>query len=589
MSVEKKKKAPDPLLKHCISYYKPHRVLFYTDLFCALLLAVADLIMPMIAKNIINIYVPERNLRLMMIWAVILTAIYLAKAGLNYFLQYWGHVVGVRIQGDMRMDIFRHLQRLPFRFFDETRTGSIMSRIVNDLQDIAELSHHGPEDIFLSVVMLIGSFIMLARINLALTCIIFAFIPVIAVLAILLRKELRETYRITREQIAEVNAGVETAISGIRVSKAYTTEDHEIDKFRYTNENFKKARSRSYKAMGKFGASMGFFQDLMYLVGILAGGLFLYNGKINAGEFTAYLLYISMFLKPVQKMVNIFETIQNGMTGFIRFREIMEEAEETEPQEPVQVGTLTGDIAFEHVDFEYHNDDESDTTEKVIRDMSMQIPQGCKVALVGPSGAGKTTICHLLPRFYEIDSGKITIDGIDIRDMSSYDLRRNIGMVAQDVFLFDETIRENIAYGNLEATDEEIIEAAKKANIHDYIMTMENGYDTQVGERGVRLSGGQKQRISIARVFLKNPAILILDEATSALDNATDMLIQESLEELSRGRTCIIVAHRLSTVKNADEIVVLTKDGIEERGTHEELMRNNGLYKELYEYQFRAE
>ena len=288
-------------------------------------------------------------------------------------------------------------------------------------------------------------------------------------------------------------------------------------------------------------------------------------------------------------MVNIFETIQNGMTGFIRFREIMEEAEETEPQEPVQVGTLTGDIAFEHVDFEYHNDDESDTTEKVIRDMSMQIPQGCKVALVGPSGAGKTTICHLLPRFYEIDSGKITIDGIDIRDMSSYDLRRNIGMVAQDVFLFDETIRENIAYGNLEATDEEIIEAAKKANIHDYIMTMENGYDTQVGERGVRLSGGQKQRISIARVFLKNPAILILDEATSALDNATEMLIQESLEELSRGRTCIIVAHRLSTVKNADEIVVLTKDGIEERGTHEELMRNNGLYKELYEYQFRAE
>lgn len=589
MSGQKNKKAPQHLLKHFISYYKPHRVLFYTDLFCALLLAAADLVMPMIAKNIINIYVPDRNLRLMLIWAAVLTAIYLAKAGLNFFLQYWGHVVGVRIQGDMRMDIFRHLQRLPFKFFDETRTGSIMSRIVNDLQDIAELSHHGPEDIFLSVVMLIGSFVMLARINLALTCIIFAFIPVIAVLAIVLRKELRETYRITREQIAEVNAGVETAISGIRVSKAYTTEEHEIDKFRRTNENFKKARARSYKAMGKFGSSMGFFQDLMYLVGILAGGMFLYNGKINAGEFTAYLLYISMFLKPVQKMVNIFETIQNGMTGFIRFREIMEEAEEMEPEEPAKVGTLAGDIAFDHVDFEYHNTDETDGADKVIHDMSLMIPKGRKVALVGPSGAGKTTICHLLPRFYEIDAGKITIDGIDIRSMASYDLRRNIGMVAQDVFLFDGTIRENIAYGNLEATDEEIIEAAKKANIHDYIMTMENGYDTQVGERGVRLSGGQKQRISIARVFLKNPSILILDEATSALDNATEMLIQESLEELSRGRTCIIVAHRLSTVKNADEIIVLTKDGIEERGTHEELMKNSGLYKELYEYQFRTE
>lgn len=589
MSGQKNKKAPQHLLKHFISYYKPHRVLFYTDLFCALLLAAADLVMPMIAKNIINIYVPDRNLRLMLIWAAVLTAIYLAKAGLNFFLQYWGHVVGVRIQGDMRMDIFRHLQRLPFKFFDETRTGSIMSRIVNDLQDIAELSHHGPEDIFLSVVMLIGSFVMLARINLALTCIIFAFIPVIAVLAIVLRKELRETYRITREQIAEVNAGVETAISGIRVSKAYTTEEYEIDKFRRTNENFKKARARSYKAMGKFGSCMGFFQDLMYLVGILAGGMFLYNGKINAGEFTAYLLYISMFLKPVQKMVNIFETIQNGMTGFIRFREIMEEAEEIEPKDPVKVGTLTGSIAFEHVDFEYHNIDETDASEKVIRDMSMTIPKGRKVALVGPSGAGKTTVCHLLPRFYEIDAGRITIDGIDIRDISSYDLRRNIGMVAQDVFLFDGTIRENIAYGNLEATDEEIIEAAKKANIHDFILTMENGYDTQVGERGIRLSGGQKQRISIARVFLKNPSILILDEATSSLDNATEMMIQESLEELAQGRTCIIVAHRLSTVKNADEIIVLTKDGIEERGTHEELMLNSGLYRELYEYQFRTE
>ncbi len=585
---ERQKKESFRLIKKFISYYKPHRVLFFTDMFCAFIVALCDLFYPMIAKNIINVYVPDQNLRMLLIWAAVLLGIYVLKAGLNYFIQYWGHIVGVRIQGDMRRDMFRHLQRLPFSYFDGTKTGTIMSRIINDLMDISELAHHGPEDLFLSVVMLIGSFIMLAGINLWLTCIIFAFIPFIVVFAVVLRKELQDTSRAARVEIAEVNANVETAIAGVRVSKAYTTERYENEKFNVANERYKQARGRSYRAMGKFFSGMGLFQDLLYLVVLVAGGLFFFYGWIDTGEFAAYLLYISMFLKPIQRLVNIFEQIQNGLTGFIRFEEIMQVAEEEEPENPLPVGELEGNICFDHVGFRYQNSDEADQESRVIEDMSLRIDKGKTVALVGPSGAGKTTLCHLIPRFYELNEGKITIDGMDIREMSRYDLRRNIGMVAQDVFLFNGTIRENIAYGKLDATDEEIIEAAKKANIHDYILTMENGYDTQVGERGVKLSGGQKQRISIARVFLKDPAILILDEATSALDNATEMLIQGALEELSKGRTCIVVAHRLSTIKNADEIIVLTREGVEERGTHEELLAQDGLYASLYQYQFRV-
>ncbi len=587
-TAQKTNKTNRHLLRRFAAYYKPHRVLFYTDLACAFVVALCDLFYPMIAKSIINDYVPNQNLRMLLIWSAVLLGIYILKAGLNYFIQYWGHIVGVRIQGDMRRDMFRHMQKLPFSYFDETKTGTIMSRMINDLMDISELAHHGPEDLFLSVIMLVGSFIMLARINLWLTCIIFAVIPFIVLFAVLLRKELQATFRKTREEVAEVNANVETAIAGIRVSKAYTTAEYENRKFDQANERFKEARGLAYRAMGKFFSGMGLFQDLLYLIVLVAGGLFFFYGWIDTGEFAAYLLYISMFLKPIQRLVNIFEQIQNGMTGFTRFCEVMDEAEESEPENPVPIQTLQGNIRFDHVGFRYKNSDEADAESRVIHDMTLQIDKGRTVALVGPSGAGKTTLCHLIPRFYELNEGAITIDGIDIRRMSRYDLRRNIGMVAQDVFLFNGTIRQNIAYGKLDATDEEIIEAAKKANIHEYIMTMEQGYDTQVGERGVKLSGGQKQRISIARVFLKNPAILILDEATSALDNATEMLIQESLEELSRGRTCIVVAHRLSTIKNADEIVVLTRDGVVERGTHEELLANHALYESLYQYQFRS-
>ena len=574
------------LVKRFVSYYKPHRKLFAIDMACAFIVAVCDLFYPIIAGNIIDDYVPNQNLRLLLIWSGVLLGIYLVKAVLNYVIQYWGHIVGVRIQGDMRRDMFRHMQKLPFAFFDENKTGTLLSRMVNDLQDVSELAHHGPEDLFLSLIMLVGSFIILAGTDLLLTVIIFAFLPVMVFVASKLRKGMQEAFRATRVEVGEVNANVETAIAGMRVSRSYTAASHENRKFDSANERFKLARGRAYREMGKFHSSMTLFNDLLYLIVLVAGGLFFFYGRISIGDFTKYILFITMFLKPINRLVNIFEQLQNGMTGFQRFVEIMDQKDETDTG-TIEANALRGNIVFDHVSFRYENSDARDVESKVIHDLSMHIEPGKTVALVGPSGGGKTTICNLIPRFYEADEGTISIDGVDIRDLTRESLRRNIGIVAQDVFLFNGSIRENIAYGNLDATDEEIVEAAKKAHIHDYIMTLDHGYDTGVGERGVKLSGGQKQRISIARVFLKNPSILILDEATSALDNATEMLIQQALNDLSHGRTCIVVAHRLSTIKNADEIIVLTKDGITERGTHEALIAAGGMYAKLYQYQFR--
>ena len=574
------------LVKRFVSYYKPHRKLFAIDMACAFIVAVCDLFYPIIAGNIIDDYVPNQNLRLLLIWSGVLLGIYLVKAVLNYVIQYWGHIVGVRIQGDMRRDMFRHMQKLPFAFFDENKTGTLLSRMVNDLQDVSELAHHGPEDLFLSLIMLVGSFIILAGTDLLLTVIIFAFLPVMVFVASKLRKGMQEAFRATRVEVGEVNANVETAITGMRVSRSYTAASHENRKFDSANERFKLARGRAYREMGKFHSSMTLFNDLLYLIVLVAGGLFFFYGRISIGDFTKYILFITMFLKPINRLVNIFEQLQNGMTGFQRFVEIMDQKDETDTG-TIEADALRGNIVFDHVSFRYENSDARDVESKVIHDLSMHIEPGKTVALVGPSGGGKTTICNLIPRFYEADEGTISIDGVDIRDLTRESLRRNIGIVAQDVFLFNGSIRENIAYGNLDATDEEIVEAAKKAHIHDYIMTLDHGYDTGVGERGVKLSGGQKQRISIARVFLKNPSILILDEATSALDNATEMLIQQALNDLSHGRTCIVVAHRLSTIKNADEIIVLTKDGITERGTHEALIAAGGMYAKLYQYQFR--
>ena len=576
------------MVRTFISYYKPHWKLFAIDMLCAFLVACCDLVYPMIAKDIINVYVPNRNLRLVIVWAVAMLAIYVAKCLLNFVVQYWGHIVGVRMQGDMRRDMFQHLQKLPFSFFDENKTGTLMSRMINDLQEVSELAHHGPENIFLAAVMLIGSFILLTGIDVWLAIIVFSLVPVMLLFSWRARKMMRDAFAKARVETGEVNANVETAIAGMRVSRAYTAAEHEVDKFMTANARLIKAREKSYYAMGYFNSGTGLFTDLMYLVGLVAGGLFLYYGRIDFGEFTAYILFINNFLKPINRIISFFEQFINGMTGFRRFQDIMSQQPEPEDPNAVKPSRLAGDIRFKDVSFRYQNSDAADGKERVIDHLNLQVKPGETLALVGPSGGGKTTLCHLIPRFYEPDSGVITIDGMDLRTIDRYALRKNIGMVAQDVFLFNGTIKENIAYGDLEASDEAIMEAAKKAKIHDYIMTLEKGYDTQVGERGIKLSGGQKQRISIARVFLKNPPILILDEATSALDNATEMAIQESLEELGKGRTTIVVAHRLSTIKHAHEIVVLTKEGISEQGTHDQLMEKNGIYAGLYQYQFRG-
>ncbi len=567
------------------SYYKPHRKLFFWDMLCALFVALADLVYPVIAKNMINDYVPNANMRLFVVWSVVLLVIYIVKALLNYFIQYYGHVMGVRMQADMRQKLFSHLQKLPFSYFDENKSGTIMSRLINDLMDISELAHHGPEDLFLSLIVMIGSFAILCTVSVPLTLIVFALLPFIVLIVVSLRLKMRATFKKTREELGEVNANLENSISGIRVTRAYNNTLHEEEKFRHYNAQYQTARGASYKVMGQFFSSMLFSTDILYLVVLVAGGIFFFQGQIDAGEFTMYLLYINSFLQPLRKLINFFEQFQNGMTGFERIREVFQEQEEAEEKDAITLEETKGNIQFRNVTFSY---EETDSEQKpVISNLNLNIETGKTVALVGPSGGGKTTLCHLIPRFYEISEGEILIDGVDVRKLSRMSLRNHIGMVAQDVFLFTGSIRENIQYGNLNATEEEVIKAAKKANIHDYIMTLPDGYDTYIGERGVKLSGGQKQRISIARVFLKNPSILILDEATSALDNATEMLIQSALEELSKGRTTIVVAHRLSTIKNADEIVVLTDEGVKERGSHEELLRQNGLYHELYQYQFR--
>ena len=452
---------------------------------------------------------------------------------------------------------------------------------------MSELAHHGPENVFLAAVMLIGSFVLLGRIDIWLAVIAFSLVPLMLLFSWRARKMMRDAFSKARVETGEVNANVETAIAGMRVSRAYTAADHEVSKFLTANARLIKAREKSYYAMGYFNSGTGLFTDLMYLVGLVAGGLFFYFGRINGGEFTAYLLFINNFLKPINRIISFFEQFINGMTGFKRFQDIMSQQPESDEPGAVKPERLAGNIRFENVSFRYRNSDAADSEARVIDNLNLQVKQGETLALVGPSGGGKTTLCHLIPRFYEPDAGVISIDGMDVRSIDRMALRRNIGMVAQEVFLFNGTIKENIAYGDLDASDEAIMEAAKKASIHDYIMTLENGYDTQVGERGVKLSGGQKQRISIARVFLKNPPILILDEATSALDNATEMAIQASLEELGKGRTTIVVAHRLSTIKHANEIVVLTRDGIAEQGTHDQLVEKGGIYAGLYQYQFR--
>ena len=574
------------MIKRFIGYYKPHIPLFVVDMLCALAVAVCNLVYPTIARGIISGFeTGEGTLNSILTGAGILAGVYVIKALCQYVVGYYGHLVGVRMQADMRRDLFEKYERLPFSYFDEHKTGDLITRLTNDLWEVSELAHHGPENIFLAVLMFVGSFVILSSINLTLTLIMFAIVPFIILFTVLSRRGMRRAFKNSREQMSQINSALENSVSGIRETKAYAAESYEICKFRGTNRLFERYRGDAMRSLGLFDSVMQFLSDLLYLVIILIGGIFLYNGEILASEFTAFILYVSMFLNPIQRFVALFQQLQEGMSGFSRFSEIMDAKEENDSGK-ITLSDIGGEIVFENVSFGYSPD--VDSSEKlVIKNLNLTVKKGQTLALVGPSGGGKSTLCNLIPRFYEIGGGRITVDGIDIRDIRLESLRKNIGMVSQSVFLFDGTVRENIAYGIEGISDSEVIRAAKAANIHDFITTLDEGYDTWVGERGVKLSGGQRQRIAIARVFLKNPKLLILDEATSALDNATEMQIQQSLEELSRGRTVIVVAHRLSTVKNAERIVVIDKDGISESGTHDELLALGGEYSKLYKYQFR--
>ena len=564
------------MLKEFIKYYKPYKKLFILDLLAAFTVALCDLVYPMITRNIMNEVVPNKDLRMLQVFAISLLLIFLLKAGLNYFMQYWGHVVGVRMQADMRSYVFTHLQKLPNQYFNNNKSGVIMSRIINDLMEVSELAHHGPEDLFVSLVMLVGSFLILLRINVPLTLIVFAILPFILLYAITQRKRMNRAFKETRVKTGDVNATLENSIAGMRVTKSFCTEEEELKKFNESNNIFRHARESAYKVMAQYFSGMFLFIDVLELVVLIVAGYFTYMNYINLGDFAAYLLYVKMFIQPIRKLINFTEQYQNGMTGFERFTEIINEEIEKEAKNPIELKDVKGNIEIENVSFTYEDDNE------VFSNLTLSIEAGKTVALVGPSGGGKTTLCNLIPRFFDFSEGDIKIDGKSIKEVSLNSLRKNIGVVAQDVFLFTGTIKENIIIGKSDSTDAEVIDACKKARIHEFIMTLPQGYDTYVGERGVKLSGGQKQRISIARIFLKNPPIMILDEATSALDNVTEYEIQKSLEELGKDRTNLVVAHRLSTIQNADEIIVLTENGIEERGTHKELIEKSGVYSKLH-------
>ncbi len=570
------------MLKRFLSYYKPHRLIFTLDMLASLLIAMIGIVYPIVTRSMLNDLIPNRNYRMVVIAGLSLLALYLVRMLLNYFVQYYGHVMGVRMQAQMRSDMFCHLEKLPYRFYDHNETGKIMSRMTNDLWEISELAHHGPENLLISGISVIVSFVYLSTIHIGLTLIIFVCVPFLVLLAIVLRKKMRDAFMKSRKSVAEINAALESSVSGIRVTKAFNNAEREKEKFEKGNVEFVEARKEAYKAMGQFHSASAFITDVFNVVVLIAGGLFLYRGDIGLGDYSAFIVSVSLFITPVKTLIGFAEQYQNGVTGFQRFIEIMDAEPEKDAPDAVDAGTLDGHIELENVSYSY------DEEKEVLNGVSLNIERGKTFALVGPSGGGKTTICHLIPRFYEVMSGEIRIDGMPLSSMTMESLRRNIGIVQQDIYLFGGSIRDNILYGRPDATEEEVMEAAKRANIHDYVMTLEHGYDTEIGERGVRLSGGQKQRLSIARVFLKNPPILILDEATSALDNTTEILIQQALDELCRGRTTLVVAHRLSTVKNADEIAVVANGRIVEQGTHENLLAQNGTYAELYQLQFRG-
>jgi len=572
-------------LKRFFTYYIPYKKLFVADMFCALILSAVDLAFPMIVQFLLNhVYIlKDKNiiLRYVLILGGALLIMYIIRYFCQYFITSWGHIMGAKMETNMRRDLFEHYQKLSFSYYDNNNTGTLMSRIVNDLFDISELAHHGPEDLFISLLKIIGSFAILFSINVPITFLLVFFTVVMLYFSLYYNKKMEKVFMSNRVKIADVNAVVQDTLSGIRVVKSFANEKVEAAKFRKGNLEFLKTKEKSYFIMGRYYSGNSFFQGMLYLSVILVGGIFISSGSFNVSDLVIYILYINIFLNPVDKLVNFTEQFQRGLTGFTRLLEILDTNPDiVDKKDAVSLSNTKGNIEFKNVTFKYGEGS------NIFDDINIKIAAGKKIAIVGPSGGGKTTFCSLIPRFYETSHGSITIDGIDVRDIKLNSLRNAIGIVQQEVYLFGGSIKENIAYGRENATDEEILRAAKRANIHDYIMELEDGYDTFVGERGVKLSGGQKQRISIARVFLKNPPILILDEATSALDNASEKFIQNSLDELANDRTTIIIAHRLSTIRNADEIIVLTDEGIIERGNHDKLMEKDGMYASLYNMQF---
>lgn len=572
------------ILKKFLSYYKPYQSLFFMDLFCALIVSAVDLAFPLILSYLSkSFFTLDKSIILHTIGFIgaALVVMYLVKYFCQYFITSWGHIMGARMESDMRRDLFYHLQKLSFSYYDNNNTGEMMSKLVSDLFDISELAHHGPENIFISLLKIIGSFVILLSINVKMTLILFTVTVIMVVYSYVMNKKMTSVFFDNRVKIAGVNASVQDSLSGIRVVKSFANERVERRKFDRSNDAFLESKVNNYLIMGRYQAGNSFFEGLLYIVIIVSGAFFIADGSLSVADLAVYALYINIFINPVDLLINFTEQFQKGYAGFKRFLEVIEtQPEIKDDKNAVELKDVSGEIEYKNVSFSYDNE------HSVLVNVNIKIPAGRKVALVGPSGGGKTTICSLLPRFYDVTGGSVMIDGRDIRTFRQESLRNSIGVVQQDVYLFAGSVKDNIAYGKPGASDSEIEEAAKRANIHDFIMSLEDGYDTYVGERGVRLSGGQKQRISIARVFLKNPPILILDEATSALDNESERFIQKSLDSLAENRTTLVIAHRLSTVRGADEIIVITDEGIKERGTHEELLKYGGIYAKYYNMQF---
>ncbi|MFC7319597.1 ABC transporter ATP-binding protein [Halobacillus campisalis] len=568
------------MLARFFSYYKPYKWLFILDFGCAILVGLLELAFPLAVNQVIDRLLPQENWTIIL-WACVgLLLIYLINTGFHYIVTYWGHMLGINIETDMRRKLFQHMQKLSFGYYDNNKTGHSISRLTKDLEEIGEVAHHGPEDIFVAIMTLVGSFILMLTINWKLAVLSFIVIPLLIVLAIHFNKKMTGTFRKMFGDVAEINSRVEDSIGGIRVVQAFANEKHEQEKFAVNNDRYRNTKLSSYKIMAQNITANYVLMRLVTLFTLLFGTWFVITGELTNGEFVAFILLSNILIGPIQKINAVIESYPKGIAGFKRYTEVIDTEPDIQDAPHARDIDLNGDIRYDNVTFGYEGLDH------VLQDISLNIHSGETVAFVGPSGAGKTTLCSLLPRFYEIESGQITVDGVDIQDMKLDSLRSQIGIVQQDVFLFSGTIRENIAYGNLKATDEEVMEASRKARLAEFVRTQPQGLDTIIGERGVKLSGGQKQRLAIARMFLKNPPILILDEATSALDTETEVAIQKSLAELTKGRTTLVIAHRLATIKNADRIMVVTKEGIAEQGSHKELLDSKGIYSRLHQAQF---